>query len=164
MIKERFTEQENGTGRSDTEVDLVTQVLRTMPKKASWSPERLAGEVMAVWFGSLHTLSLPTTSAMIDLCTHPEYVESLKDEAEGPEWDGFFRTGHGLPRIDAFLMESTRLNLFEGSESTRCSASNFLLTERSTDTQTSTSRIRFLGRTEDPQRRLGVSTRPPYDA
>ena len=54
--------------------------------------------------------------ALVDLCTYREYTSSLREElVEG--WDDFAREAKGLPLLDSFLKESTRLNGTEAGTS-----------------------------------------------
>jgi hypothetical protein len=53
----------------------------------------------------------------MDLYSHPEYMLSLRTEAQGPESRNLVLTADGLPQIDSFLRESLRVNAFEASTS-----------------------------------------------
>lgn len=44
------------------------------------------------------------------LAMHPEYVDILRSEFEGPAYHRFETTGNGLPLLDSFLKESARLS------------------------------------------------------
>ncbi len=52
---------------------------------------------------------------LFDLCAHPEYVEPLRKEVESSQFDDFMRTTKGLPLLDSFIKESSRLNPIESS-------------------------------------------------
>lgn len=59
------------------------------------------------------------TYAVYDLCLHPEYVEPLREEIEGPKYIEFSKTAKGLPLLDSFIKESVRLTPTEASKSLR---------------------------------------------
>ncbi|KAF2261905.1 cytochrome P450, partial [Lojkania enalia] len=95
--------------------DAIQWLIDTVPKRENWSTERLVGEIVAVWYASIHTLATSMAYALIDLYSHPEYIEPLRREVEGPLFKKFQTTSEGLPEIDSFLKESTRLSYFESS-------------------------------------------------
>lgn len=57
------------------------------------------------------------TYAVYDLCLHPEYIEPLREEIEGPKYIEFSKTAEGLPLLDSFIKESARLTPVEASKS-----------------------------------------------
>jgi hypothetical protein len=65
------------------------------------------------------TLSGPqtVTYALFDLCLHPEYIEALRAEVDGSAFEDFVRTTKGLPLLDSFIKESSRLSPIEASKS-----------------------------------------------
>lgn len=91
---------------------------------------------MAIWYGSVHTLSIvcylkstcqskrmvdfifskATSYAIHDLYSHPEYLSTLREELLSPAYDEFTKTAEGLPLLDSFLKESARLSAFESSK------------------------------------------------
>ena len=93
---------------------------------------------MGVWYGSVHTLAIvsqsnltiqtlsadverqATTYALIDLYSHPEYVEPLRKEGLSTALHGSHFTHEALPLLDSFLRESARLSAFESSKRRRC--------------------------------------------
>lgn len=38
--------------------DGIQWLVETSPRKDPWSAERLVGEIMGVWYGSVHTLAI----------------------------------------------------------------------------------------------------------
>ncbi len=54
--------------------------------------------------------------AIHDLCLHPEYVEPLRNELKS-QYHDFAASGRGLPLLDSFIKESTRLTPVESSKS-----------------------------------------------
>lgn len=91
-------------------------IIDAAPKKNPWSAGRIVHEVMALWFGALHALSMSLTYAAIDLCVHSEFVEPLRAELESPGFATFMETANGLPLLDSFIKESARLTPFEAGE------------------------------------------------
>jgi hypothetical protein len=47
---------------------------------------------------------------------HPEYVEPLRKEFEGPAYQVFEATGKGLPLLDSFIKESARFSPLDNSK------------------------------------------------
>ncbi|KKO98194.1 cycloheximide-inducible-1 [Trichoderma harzianum] len=72
-----------------TPTDCMQWLIDTSPRKNPWTSARMVGEIMAVWFGSVHQLAMTSTYAIQDLCLHPEDVERL-------------------PLLDSFIKESVR--------------------------------------------------------
>ncbi|KAL2827744.1 cytochrome P450 [Aspergillus cavernicola] len=79
-----------------------------------WSAQRIVQVLLGIWFASVHQPAMCLFYALDDLCLHPEYIQSLRDEVSGtmlneprPEPDINIDT---LPLLNAFLKESARLN------------------------------------------------------
>lgn len=56
------------------------------------------------------------TYALYDLCQHKEYLEPLRAEMQSVEFEKLSRTSQGMPLLDSFIKESTRLSPMEASE------------------------------------------------
>ncbi|KAI2469098.1 cytochrome P450 [Annulohypoxylon bovei var. microspora] len=97
-------------------VDCVQWLIDTSPRKMQWSPARMVGEIMAVWFGSVHQLAMTTTYAIEDLCIHDDCIELLhaeiiKARTACKELGGkALDVEKQLPLLDSFLRESIRCN------------------------------------------------------
>ncbi|KAI1204773.1 cytochrome P450 [Annulohypoxylon truncatum] len=97
-------------------IDCVQWLIDTSPRKMQWSPARMVGEIMAVWFGSVHQLAMTTTYAIEDLCIHDDCIEPLRAEitkarATCKELGGkALDVEKQLPLLDSFLRESIRCN------------------------------------------------------
>lgn len=115
--------------RGEEPNDGVQWLINTTPKREAWSTERLVGEIMAVWYGSLHTLAIASTYALVDLFSRPEYVEPLRKELLSPAFDSFKSTSEGLPVMDSFLKESARLSAFESTGIRRQALENFTFSD-----------------------------------
>ncbi|KAL8882712.1 MAG: hypothetical protein Q9198_000331 [Flavoplaca austrocitrina] len=96
--------------------DAIQWIIETAPKDDPWDAARIAREIMALWFGAIHGVSMTVTWALFDLCLHPEYVEPLRDELRGPAYDKFVETADGLPLLDSFIKESARFNPLDCSK------------------------------------------------
>ncbi|KAI0859746.1 cytochrome P450 [Xylaria cubensis] len=97
---------------SPAQVDCVQWLIDTSPRKTQWSTERMVGEIMAVWFGSVHQLAMTATYAIEDLCIHDECIEPLQAEIAAARascgGDGRLDVEARLPLLDSFLRESIR--------------------------------------------------------
>ncbi|KAL6897095.1 cytochrome P450 [Trichoderma evansii] len=90
-------------------MDCMQWLIDTSPRKNPWTPARMVGEIMAVWFGSVHQLAMTPTYAIQDLCSHPEYIEPLQEEIQkGLHADNLLRDVDKLPLLDSFIKESIR--------------------------------------------------------
>ncbi|KAJ4861649.1 cytochrome p450 domain-containing protein [Trichoderma breve] len=97
-----------------TPMDCMQWLIDNSPRKNPWTPAKMVGEIMAVWFGSVHQLAMTSTYAIQDLCLHPEYVEPLAIEIR----DCFHaedspRDVERLPLLDSFIKESVRNSNFD---------------------------------------------------
>ncbi|KAI0552037.1 cytochrome P450 [Xylaria curta] len=63
-----------------------------------------------------------------DLCLHPEYIEPIRQELE-TSYEHFERTGLGLPLLDSFIKESTRLTPVESMSVRRRALQPFSLSD-----------------------------------
>ncbi|KAH8197066.1 hypothetical protein TruAng_008773 [Truncatella angustata] len=99
------------TGHSEpTAVDCMQWLIDTSPRKNPWSAARMIGEILAIWFSSVHQLAITITYAVEDICLHDEYVEPLRDEIQTAIEDrssSQFDEAR-LPMLDSFMKESIR--------------------------------------------------------
>lgn len=91
--------------------DGIQWLVDTSPKKGYWDADRMVGEIMGIWYGSVHTLAIAITYALIDLYSHEEYIGPLRHELQGQALGQL----DGLPLLDAFLKESARVSAFEST-------------------------------------------------
>ncbi|KAM4058421.1 cytochrome p450 [Hirsutella rhossiliensis] len=61
-----------------------------------------------------------------DMCLHTEYIELLRQELEA-SYPGFERTAHGLPLLDTFIQEFSRLTSVDSMNVRRCALQPFSL-------------------------------------
>ncbi|KAH7311269.1 cytochrome P450 [Stachybotrys elegans] len=96
-----------------SKTNCIQWIIDTAPKGSNqWSAERVIYELMAIWFGSVHILSTTIVYVLQDLCLHPEYMEPIRNELE-TSYTEFERTGKGLPLLDSFIKESSRITPVE---------------------------------------------------
>ncbi|KAI0449783.1 cytochrome P450 [Xylaria acuta] len=112
IVSERLTDRMKGNNLKPVPVDCMQWLIDTSPRKNPWSPTRMMGEIMAIWFSSVHQLAMTATYAVEDLCLHEEYVDPLRQEiqkqlAEGGELQPDLE---GLILLDSFIKESIRCN------------------------------------------------------
>ncbi|ERF69700.1 hypothetical protein EPUS_03692 [Endocarpon pusillum Z07020] len=112
-IERRLSLRSIGNGQSSN--DGLQWLIETSPKKNPWSIQRLVGEVMGIWYGSVHTLSIAVTFALLDLYSHKEYIEPLRKELDNTKLDALKGTPGEMPLLDSFLKESARLSAFEST-------------------------------------------------
>jgi cytochrome P450 len=88
--------------------------MENSPKTKPWSVKRVVHELIALWFGSVHITSTTACFVLFDLCSHPEYIEPLRQEFEATGWEAFQKSGGKLlPLMDSFMKESARLTPVE---------------------------------------------------
>ncbi|TRX87721.1 hypothetical protein FHL15_011383 [Xylaria flabelliformis] len=120
---------ESGQISSSLPNDMIQWIIDTAPPKLGWGSRRITYEIIAIWFGSVHALSATVTYVMFDLCAHPEYVEPLRKEVESPEFDKFMKTTKGLPLLDSFIKESSRLSPIEAMSGRRQALKDFVFSD-----------------------------------
>ena len=93
---------------------IMEQTMNSKPSQClltgPWAAGRIVQELMALWFGAVHTMAMAATFAIRDVCMNPEYLEPLRKELESPAYKRWEATGTGMPLVDSFLKESARLN------------------------------------------------------
>ncbi|KAI0118646.1 cytochrome P450 [Nemania sp. FL0031] len=110
IVRERLENRSKRDNSNPVQVDCVQWLIDTSPRKNPWSPGRMMGEIIAVWFSSVHQLAMTATYAVEDLCLHEEFVGPLRqeirkhlaEEAKAPV------DLEGLPLLDSFIKESIR--------------------------------------------------------
>ncbi|KAF2195527.1 putative cytochrome P450, partial [Zopfia rhizophila CBS 207.26] len=76
-------------------------------------PGILSARLMFLSLASIHSTSSAATNALFDLCSHPEYVEPLREEITevmGKSSDPSKQDLNKLRKLDSFLKESQRFN------------------------------------------------------
>ncbi|KAI4139758.1 MAG: hypothetical protein LQ341_004096, partial [Variospora aurantia] len=91
-------------------VDCMQWLIDTSPRKIPWTPERMIGEILALWFGSVHQLAMTTTYAIQDLCLQPYWMQETRSELHRVSQLSSTVDPESLPLLDAFIQESMRVN------------------------------------------------------
>ncbi|KAL0057529.1 hypothetical protein AAF712_015832 [Marasmius tenuissimus] len=118
LVRERVDKFKAGS--EDLEDDMLTWIIQSAPKDDSdrWlTPEELGSRLLSMNFVSIHTTEVSRslqafTHGLINLASHPEYIEPLCREIEACiEKDGWSKAAMGKMRmLDSFLKESQRVS------------------------------------------------------
>ncbi|CRG87276.1 Ent-kaurene oxidase [Talaromyces islandicus] len=109
IVEERLRQREKGLLPSQRPLDCLQWIIDSSPTKEKWDAKKVVQETLALWFGSVHQLSMAFVYALYDLVDNPSYITLLRDElASAP--DGWLSSLNNLPLLDSFLKESTRLS------------------------------------------------------
>lgn len=129
IVEQRLALRSMNGNTAESPVDCMQWLIDTSPRKKPWTIERTVHEIMAVWFSSMPQLIMATTYTLHDLCLHKEYVEPLRRELEGGQYHDFEATAHGLPLMDSFIKESSRLTPTEAISVRRMALKPFFLSD-----------------------------------
>ncbi|KAH7006757.1 cytochrome P450 [Ilyonectria destructans] len=122
LSKPSFNEKLHSPESGDEEGNFIEWILKYTPENLRNNPENLAVNQMVLSFAAIHTSSMATTHAMLDLAARREYIQPLRDEideiraADGDEMDGdgFVRLKkesiNKLRKLDSFMKESQRFS------------------------------------------------------
>ena len=91
----------------------------------------MIGEIMAVWFSSVHQLAMvnlyspevlailthskTATFAIQDLCLHAQFVGPLRTEVDAAPGARSLLDPESLPLLDSFMKESARVSMIGSS-------------------------------------------------
>ncbi|KAJ7258282.1 cytochrome P450 [Mycena rebaudengoi] len=112
LIDERLAkENEHGRDWPDRPNDLISWLL-DFAEGAERTTPALALRVLFVNMSAIHTSSTAIAAALYDLVVHPEYILSMREEAECVVAEkGWTKAALGkMHKIDSFLRESQRRN------------------------------------------------------
>ncbi|KAI0879528.1 cytochrome P450 [Hypoxylon argillaceum] len=116
-------------------VDCIQWIIDTSPRKNPWSPMRMVGEIMAVWFSTVHQLAMTATYMVQDLCLHDEYIEPLRQELRDylvlQAKPGALIDVERLPLLDSFIKESIRCTNADAISCRRKALSPYVLQDGS---------------------------------
>jgi len=75
-------------------------------------PDKLAHRQLVLSLAAIHTTTMAAAQAINDLCQHPEYVDSLREEITEVLEDGKWEktTLNKMRKLDSFIKESQRLS------------------------------------------------------
>jgi hypothetical protein len=74
-----------------------------------WTPPILAQSLLGIWFAASHQPWMNLDFVMLELCSHQEYVQLLRDEI-GDYSQLNYKQLEELPFLDSFIKETVRLN------------------------------------------------------
>ncbi|KAI1087868.1 cytochrome P450 [Rostrohypoxylon terebratum] len=134
IVSERLRNRSSADSSKPAPVDCMQWLIDTSPRKKQWSPARMIGEILAIWFSSVHQLTMTATYVVQDVCLHEEYVEPLRQEIQnymvgaqqGSELDV-----EGLPLLDSFIKESIRCSNVDAITCRRKALRDFTLQDGS---------------------------------
>jgi hypothetical protein len=94
--------------------DMIQWVLENAKDGGERSVERQADLQLTLSMAAIHTTSTTVLHCLYDLCTHPEYIQPLREEIEAvlAEGNGKFikKSITKLWKLDSFIKESQRLS------------------------------------------------------
>ncbi|KAI0024832.1 cytochrome P450 [Xylariomycetidae sp. FL0641] len=123
LIANMFSADQQEKGGHDAEAGqggafMRWALARTRPEHRS--PQRLGDNQLLLTFAAIHTTSMTSTAAVMDLATYPQYIEPLRQEIEQViAEEGLKENSQGqvlfpkratakLKKLDSFLKESLR--------------------------------------------------------
>lgn len=108
LVQARMAEHLSGS--EVKHLDCIQWIIDTNPRKKPWSAEKIIQVLLGLWFASVHQLAISVVYALEDICSHPEYIEPLREEIrQHADSDGSNANLEDMPLIDSFLKESARL-------------------------------------------------------
>ena len=112
MVKERRIIQSQAVQSGEERNDML-QWMMDAATEDEGKPEKLAHRQLVLTLGAIHTSTMAVTHALFDLCAHPEYFGTLREEVDSfysteQAWDKSDLTK--MPKLDSFLKESQRFN------------------------------------------------------
>ncbi|KAF7562615.1 hypothetical protein G7046_g1526 [Stylonectria norvegica] len=122
LAKPSFQEKLHNPETGDEEGNFIEWLLKYTPEHLRNDPENLALNQMVLSFAAIHTSSMATTHAILDLVSRREYIQPLRDEidqiraADGDDVDadGFIKlkkdSYNKLRKLDSFMKESQRFS------------------------------------------------------
>ncbi|KAL6852475.1 hypothetical protein ACO1O0_007020 [Amphichorda felina] len=122
ISKESSKQKLHNAETGDEEGNFIEWLLKYTPEHLRNDPENLALNQMVLSFAAVHTSSMATTHAILDLVCRPEYVKPLREEieqvraADGEIIDdeGYIRLKkdsiNKLRKLDSFMKESQRFS------------------------------------------------------
>ncbi|KAH6896727.1 cytochrome P450 [Thelonectria olida] len=122
LSKPSFKEKLHNPDTGDEEGNFIEWILKYTPEELRNDPENLALNQMVLSFAAIHTSSMATTHAILDLATRREYIQPLRDEideirkldGEEIDGDGYVRLKkdsiNKLRKLDSFMKESQRFS------------------------------------------------------
>jgi hypothetical protein len=95
-------------------LDATEWVISSSTTPMQLAPTRLAQQMIALLFASMHQMQMTTCWAIVDLCQHKEHIETLRQEIHDVFQSNVKNPYDKLHFMDCFLRESSRLNTLDG--------------------------------------------------
>ena len=112
IVKERRNTQSQAVQSGEAPNDML-QWMMDAATEDEGKPEKLAHRQLVMTLGAIHTTTMAVTHVLYDLCAHPEYFGTLREEVDSlydteQAWDKSDLTR--MAKLDSFLKESQRFN------------------------------------------------------
>lgn len=126
------------TADNSVQSDCMQWLIDTSPVKKPWTSERMLGEIMAIWFSSVHQLAMAATYALEDICLHPEYIDPLRKEIrvrreqDEEQNENIPLQFSKLELLDSFISESSRISPLDAVSVRRKALGDFMFTDGTT--------------------------------
>ncbi|KAI5857355.1 cytochrome P450 [Durotheca rogersii] len=136
VVRQRLAdraESDSSNGLRAAPTDCVQWLIETSPRKNPWSTGRMIGEIMAIWFSSVHQLAITITYVVEDLCLQGAYVDPLREEIDGC-LEGRSSASidtEKLPLLDSFVKESVRYSNADAISCRRKALQDYVLKDGS---------------------------------
>ncbi|KAI1807094.1 cytochrome P450 [Daldinia bambusicola] len=108
LVAKRLQELTDGTG--EQYVDITQFVIMSSRTPAQREPRRMVQLIAALLFAVSLAVPMALYWAIINLCTHREYIDALREEIQAVEQQRHSDPLKGMRLLDSFLRESGRLN------------------------------------------------------
>ncbi|KAJ4374839.1 hypothetical protein N0V83_001917 [Neocucurbitaria cava] len=112
-------------------IDGTEWVISSSTTPAQLEPARIVQQMVALLFASMHQMQMTTCWAIIDLCQHKEYIETLRQEIHDVFKSNLKNPYDKLQFMDCFLRESSRLNPLDGLTTQRKALKSFTFSDGS---------------------------------
>jgi cytochrome P450 len=112
VVKSRLENRKEGNEKA--RLDATEWVISSSTTPMQLAPTRLAQQMIALLFASMHQMQMTTCWAIVDLCQHKEHIETLRQEIHDVFQSNVKNPYDKLHFMDCFLRESSRLNTLDG--------------------------------------------------
>lgn len=115
LLRKRATETGEATATTQLPIDCIQLFIDANSRKREWTADKIVQVLIGTWFAAVHQPALSLAYILHDLCDHPQYMDSIREEISSTyeNCDALStntETFQNLPLLDAFIKESCRLN------------------------------------------------------
>ncbi|KAF2014336.1 cytochrome P450 [Aaosphaeria arxii CBS 175.79] len=107
-ILERIRICEDNIPHAQRPVDCIQWIVETMIRKSDYNVDHIIQEFLALWFGSVHQVSMSLVYALYHLIDNPTQIGLLREEMSSV--DDWTTSLSSLPNLDRLLVESAKLH------------------------------------------------------